>query len=88
MLGSPQPRSAWGVVLLVAVPRGLGSGLLGPIWRQTYPLVVPMTLCVMGQAVGTGAGTGLHALGAAKRSLRYDAYSRWPLAVCSLWPER
>ena len=61
----------WGLVLLVAVPRGLGSALLGPIWRQTYPLVVPMTLWLTGQAVGAGAGTGLHALGAAKRSLRY-----------------
>jgi O-antigen/teichoic acid export membrane protein len=61
---------AWGVVLLVAVPRGLGNGLLGPIWRQTYPLVLPQMLYVMGQAVGSGAGTGLHALGAARRSLR------------------
>ena len=61
---------AWGVVLLVAVPRGLGNGLLGPIWRPTYPLVVPQTLFVMGQAVGSGAGVGLHALGAARRSLR------------------
>jgi O-antigen/teichoic acid export membrane protein len=60
----------WGVVLLVAVPRGLGSGLLGPIWRPTYPLVLPQMLYVMGQAAGTGAGTGLHALGAARRSLR------------------
>ena len=61
---------AWGVVLLVAVPRGLGNGLLGPIWRSTYPLVVPQTLFVMGQAVASGAGVGLHALGAARRSLR------------------
>jgi O-antigen/teichoic acid export membrane protein len=61
---------AWGVVLLVAVPRGLGNGLLGPIWRPTYPLVLPQMLYVMGQAVATGAGTGLHALGAARRSLR------------------
>jgi hypothetical protein len=61
----------WGLVLLVAVPRGLGSWLLGPIWRTTYPLVLPMVFYLMGQAVGSGAGTGLHALGAAKRSLRY-----------------
>jgi O-antigen/teichoic acid export membrane protein len=61
----------WGLILLVLVPRGLGSGLLGPIWRETYPLVLPMIFFLMGQAVGSGAGTGLHALGAAKRSLRY-----------------
>jgi O-antigen/teichoic acid export membrane protein len=61
----------WGVILLVAVPRGLGNWLLGPIWRGTFPLVVPMMLWITGQAVGSGAGTGLHALGAAKRSLNY-----------------
>ena len=32
--------------------QGLGDWLLGPIWRPTYPLVVPQTLFVMGQAVG------------------------------------
>lgn len=60
----------WGVVLLVAVPRGLGAWLLGPVWRSTYPLVVPWMLYVIGQGIGFGVGTGLHALGAARRSLR------------------
>ena len=35
---------AWGVALLVALPRGLGNWLLGPIWRPAYPLVLPTTL--------------------------------------------
>lgn len=61
---------AWGIVLLVAVPRGMGNGVLGPVWRPAYPLVVPQMLWVMGQGVGSGAGIGLHALGAARRSLR------------------
>jgi O-antigen/teichoic acid export membrane protein len=69
-VGLTMAALAWGVVLLVAVPRGLGNGLLGPIWRPTYPLVLPQMLFVMGQAVGAGAGTGLHGLGAARRSLR------------------
>ena len=60
----------WGIFLLVAVPRGFGSWLLGPIWRSTYPLVLPNMLGVIGQGVSAGAGTGLHALGAARRSLR------------------
>src|SRR5208282_314190 len=60
----------WGIFLLVAVPRGFGNWLLGPIWRSTYPLILPSTLCVIGQGVSAGAGTGLHALGAARRSLR------------------
>jgi hypothetical protein len=32
--------------------------------------VVPQMLYVVGQAIGAGAGVGLHALGAARRSLR------------------
>ena len=61
---------AWGIFLLVAVPRGFGNWLLGPIWRSTYPLILPNMLGVIGQGVSAGAGTGLHALGAARRSLR------------------
>ena len=61
---------AWGVVLLVALPRGLGQLMLGSLWRPTYPLVWPTTLVVLGGCASVGAGTGLHALGAARRSLR------------------
>jgi O-antigen/teichoic acid export membrane protein len=61
---------AWGIILLVALPRGLGHLMLGPLWKPTYPLVLPATVVVLGSCVGTGAGTGLHALGAARRSLR------------------
>ena len=61
---------AWGLVLLLAFPRGLGNWLLGSIWRPTYPLVLPTVLTIMGACATGGAGTGLHALGAAQRSLR------------------
>ena len=60
---------AWGIVLLVALPRGLGQLMLGNLWKPTYPLVLPTTISVIGACVSTGAGTGLHALGAARRSL-------------------
>ena len=60
----------WGVILLVALPRGLGHLMLGSLWRPTYPLVLPSTIAIMGGCVQAGAGTGLHALGAARRSLR------------------
>ena len=56
--------------LLILLPRGLGDRLLGPIWRPTYVLVVPMTVQVIGACVSAGATAGLHALGAARRSLR------------------
>ena len=61
---------AWGAVLMVALPRGLGDLLLGRIWRPAYPLVLPMTISVVGACASAGATSGLHALGAARRSLR------------------
>jgi O-antigen/teichoic acid export membrane protein len=75
---------AWGVMLLVAVPRGFGSWLLGPIWRPTYPLVLPQALFVIGQAAAVGAGAGLHALGAARRSLRAMILISAAYLVCGL----
>jgi len=61
----------WGAAVLVALPRGLGNVLLGQhLWRPTYPLVVPYTIWVMGGCFIAGATAGLHALGAARRSLR------------------
>ena len=61
---------AWGVILLVALPRGLGHLMLGNIWKPTYPLVLPATIGIIGSCLRTGASTGLHALAAARRSLR------------------
>ena len=74
----------WGAVLLVAVPRGLGPWLLGPVWRSTYPLLWPQILYYVGLAFAFGMGTGLHALGAARRSLRAVVISSVMSLVCSL----
>ena len=68
--GFMRARPAWGVVLLVALPRGLGHLLLGPVWKPTYPLVLPTALAIMGFCGRSGPGIGLHALAAASRSLR------------------
>ena len=75
---------AWGIILLVAVPRGLGHLLLGPIWRSTYPLVLPQMLFVIGQGMVIGAGTGLHALAAARRSLRMIVLTAVLLVIASV----
>jgi O-antigen/teichoic acid export membrane protein len=75
---------AWGLILLVALPRGLGSWLLGPIWRPTYPLMLPTMAVIVGQGVGFGAAAGLHGLGASKRSLRAAAIQAVALVACSL----
>jgi O-antigen/teichoic acid export membrane protein len=61
---------AWGIVLLIVLPKGFGHLLLGSVWRPTYPLILPLTISIMGGCIGAGASTGLHALGAARRSLR------------------
>lgn len=63
---------SWGLVLLVALPRGLGHWLLDQTWHGTYPLVLPMTLGIMGSCVSAGATAGLHAMGSARRSLRTE----------------
>jgi len=47
---------AWGIVLLAALPRGLGHWLLhDAIWRPTYPLVLPLAISVVGACVTAGA---------------------------------
>jgi O-antigen/teichoic acid export membrane protein len=74
----------WGVALLVTLPRGFGNALLGPVWRSTYPLVLPQAIFYIGQAVSMGAGTGLHALGAARRSLRVMLLISAAYLVCGL----
>jgi O-antigen/teichoic acid export membrane protein len=60
----------WGGVLLIVIPRGLGVLLLGPqLWRPAYQLVIPFTISVMASCFADGFQAGLHALGAARRSL-------------------
>jgi O-antigen/teichoic acid export membrane protein len=61
---------AWGAVLLIGLPRGLGQVMLGSLWRPTYPLVLPAVLAIVSSCAATGAVLGLHALAAARRSLR------------------
>ena len=53
----------WGIFLLVAVPRGFGLWLLGPIWRSTYPLILPAMLGVMGQGCSAGPALACTLLG-------------------------
>jgi O-antigen/teichoic acid export membrane protein/capsular polysaccharide biosynthesis protein len=61
---------AWGAALVIALPRGFGNLLLGKLWEPTSHLVIPITIAFMGSCVTAGATAGLHALGAARRSLR------------------
>jgi O-antigen/teichoic acid export membrane protein len=75
---------AWGLVLLVALPRGVGSKLLGPIWEPAYSLVLPQTLVVIAGGFNAGAGAGLAALAAAQRSLRATVLMSIALPILSI----
>jgi O-antigen/teichoic acid export membrane protein len=61
---------SWGVALLVGLPRGLGHLMLGSLWRPAFPLVPPAIVTTIAACVTAGGLLGLHALGAARRSLR------------------
>jgi len=58
--------------------------MLGHIWKPTYPLVLPAALSITATCAGTGALLGLHALGAARRSLRAVILSTVLITTCSL----
>jgi hypothetical protein len=61
----------WGLILLFALPRGLGTLLLhARQWQPVYGLVIWLTLSMMGACVTAGAVAGLRALGVSRRSLR------------------
>jgi glycosyltransferase involved in cell wall biosynthesis len=62
--------AAWGLALLLLLPRGLGERVLGLSWQPASALLVPVTLTAVNTGLSTGASTGLRALGAASRSLR------------------
>jgi O-antigen/teichoic acid export membrane protein len=74
----------WGAVLLVALPRGLGHLMLGNLWRPAYPLVLPVILSTMAGCVTTGPLLGLHALGAARRSMRAVILSTCLVMTCGI----
>jgi len=82
--GLSAAAAGWGILLLIAVPKGLGAWLYPRLWQPTYPLVLPQMLFVIGQGVAAGAGVGLHALGAARRSLRSVIAGTTIFLVCAV----
>lgn len=65
----------WGIALLILLPTGLGRIGIGPIWHPAYMLIIPVTAQVIGSTMSCGATAGLHALGAARRSLRAQIFA-------------
>lgn len=74
----------WGIALVIALPRGLGYLLLGSLWKPASALVPALTISVMGACITVGATAGLHALGAARRSLRAMVLASLVYLTCGL----
>ena len=62
--------AVWGAVVWAALPHGVGRVLVGSAWVDARPLVPLAALGLVCMSPGAGAGGGLHALGASRRSLR------------------
>ncbi len=75
---------AWAGALWLALPHGLGHALLPALWKHAYTLIPALTVSVMGACMIAGATAGLHALGAAKRSLRAMVLSSGTYLVLGL----
>ncbi|WGL53309.1 hypothetical protein P5P86_05645 [Nocardioides sp. BP30] len=71
LLGGVQAAvaAAWGALMLVILPLGVGQLLLDDVWHGAYPVVLPSTIGVMLGCLSSGATSGVRALGAAPRSL-------------------
>jgi hypothetical protein len=61
--------AAWGALMVVVLPWGLGELLLGPLWRPAAALLLPVMIGMVLGAFEIGAAAGVRALGAAPRSL-------------------
>ena len=84
-LGLAVAGLAWGVCSSDGAARGAsGTGCWPGIWRPAYPLMLPLTVSVMGQCLTAGAGAGLHALGAARRSLSAMLLASAIFLLCSI----
>ena len=72
ILGGAQAVTAfaWGVVLLLVLPLGLGHLLLDEVWAPASTLILPVTLNVCAMSFLNAVTAGLRATGAARRSLQ------------------
>ncbi len=68
-LGLAAVSFAWGLVLLVVFPFGIGELLLGSVWEGTRELLPGVVLSVTFGTLAIGASAGLRALGRADRSM-------------------
>jgi O-antigen/teichoic acid export membrane protein len=70
-LGGAQALAAvaWGALMFLLVPRGLGQLLLGDLWVGAFALLLPVLLNMTIGCFESGAVSGVRALGASRHSL-------------------
>lgn len=56
--------------LLLALPSSVGKSIIGPVWNDARPVILPLAICGAALGVVVGAVIGLRALAAVRRSLR------------------
>src|SRR4029453_13055004 len=72
-----------GGVLASRLPDHIGTLLLGDVWPQAQPLIVPVAIGAAGTALSSGAGNGLRVMAAARWSLRARVFAA-PLTVIAV----
>lgn len=74
-LGLGALSAAWGLVIMIVMPWGLGTVLLGDVWGPTQVLVLPVVLGATAGCLQIGPSAGLRALERADTSLRVQVLS-------------
>jgi O-antigen/teichoic acid export membrane protein len=78
-LGLAVGAIAWAAIVY-AIPRGIGTQLLGPSWPEARRVVLPTAAWVASSGIVTGGLVGLRSLGAARRSLKARLFTA-PLII-------
>jgi O-antigen/teichoic acid export membrane protein len=69
-LGLASVSIAWGLIVLIVFPYGIGEALLGDIWPDAYALVLAVIVSVTAGCLHIGPSAGLRALGRADKTMR------------------
>jgi glycosyltransferase involved in cell wall biosynthesis/O-antigen/teichoic acid export membrane protein len=65
--------ATWGLAIMLILPLGLGTTLLGDVWGATQPLMLPIVIGATAGCLQIGPSAGLRALERADLTLRVQA---------------
>lgn len=78
--GLASAAAAWGTLVAVLFPRGIGQAVLGSAWHDAEPLIIAATITAAGVSTHVGAAAGLRGLGRADMTLR----SQFITSACAI----